>query len=210
MELYKQNDIKEEINKIIQNDDFDIIELKNVVLNFFNGLDEKFKEFVIKSLQDADYSDLDFYSGHNVVEMISAVCDSDVISYSDKRRILTVLSKTIADCSDDEDYCDGKIYVVTKNLSDDGSELVEEYNSWEEAEKDVDERYTSCCDDAYLAETVLFSILCSVKEREWDFTVNFCTVFEFNASGFEDGREPWEAANCEYDDCDDYDEESDE
>ena len=100
--------------------------------------------------------------------------------------------RVLAESSDDEDLCEGKIYVVI-----DGMNIVKEYPSWDEAEKDVDEWYTGCCDDLYIAENVLFPILCAVQAREWDECLNFCIVMKFDATDIEDGRAYWEEANCE-------------
>jgi hypothetical protein len=102
-----------------------------------------------------------------------------------------MLAEELADCSDDEEFCNDKIYVVIKGLSEEADDVYE-FNSWEEAENDFDERYTSCCDDTFIAENVLFPILSYLREKEADKLMNFCSVIEFDATGLEENRENWE------------------
>ncbi len=192
MDLYKQKDIKEEIYRIINTDAFPLSVLSDTITSFFHNMDTDFRVKVLQSLYNADYPDIDFENKKNVLDLFMEIYNSSTITDERKQTMMVSIAKTIADCSDNEDYCDNKIYVIIKNLSDDNSELIEEYDSWEEAEKKVDDWYIGGCGDIFIGENVLYPILCSVREREYDYCVNFCTIVELNASGLEDVRECWE------------------
>lgn len=139
---------------------------------------------------------------------LKEIANTSTLSEDKKEEVIKEFAKYFGECSSDEDFCDEKIYVITKNLSSDdsGIDLVDEYDSWEQAEHDVDENYTSCCDDIFMAENMLYEILGWIRERTVDECKNFCSIIEFNAAGLEDAREAWEAENCEPDEEEEYEE----
>lgn len=197
MDLYKLSDIRDDIEKHTKGDDFSATELNAIMLNFFDGLEDTFK-LKVAGLIKNEISECSNMGEADCIEFLYKIFRNSQI----ETETLAKIAQTIADCSDDEDFCENKIYIVIKNFYDETEDYVKEYDSWEEAEKDIDEWYTSCCDDLYLAENLMYPILCAVQGREYDYTMNFCTVIEFNAAGFEEGREPWESENCDFDDCD--------
>lgn len=199
MYLYELPDLKDEINRIIKDDTFSQHKLKTMLLDFFNRLDNDFRTKIINLISEECYEIIpnSNITPNNFIDVISEIFDD-----ASKQNLAISIANTIADCSDSEELCEHKIYIVIKNLYDDSDrDMVKEYDSWEEAEKDIDEWYTSCCDDLFIAENMMFPILCSVQSREFDFTSNFCTVIEFDATGLEECRESWEDENCDYD-CD--------
>ena len=96
--------------------------------------------------------------------------------------------------AEDEDYCSEKVFVVIRNFGGKGddNDLVFEYNSWEEAREDVDDRYIGCCDDVFIAEEMWLPILCQLNNQEFDEFKNFCSIVEFDAQYLEEIREDWE------------------
>ena len=222
MYLFEQSDIREKIENIISKKDYSINELKDVVFNFLNILDEEHKKLVLSFIGMADVVvpkviednvlplisiDDDRYiceeNTDKVLQFIQNVFETTAICDDVKREFLNELIGEFARMSDSENCCDNKVFVVIKNFADEeGIFLVKEYNSWDVAESDIDDTYTGCCDDAYLAENMWFQILCYVQNQEWDTLVNFCSVVEFDASGLEEGREYWEKENCEFDEDD--------
>lgn len=188
MYAYELPDIKEEISQIIEKDDFSVKDLQNLISEFFDKIDDDFKiKIFSKIAKEIGYEGRVDQVLTYFYDVIAETEEQDTENHYGVR----VLAEEFANSSDDEDFCDGKIYVVIKGL-DETSEDVREYNSWEDAERDIDEQYTSCCDDVFMAENILFPILNSIRFHEADYTVNFCSVVEFDATGFEDGREDWE------------------
>lgn len=190
MYAYELPDVKEEISQIIEKDDFSVKDLQNLISEFFDKIDDDFKiKIFSKIAKEIGYEGRVDQVLTYFYDVIAETEEQDTENHYGVR----VLAEEFANSSDDVDFCDGKIYVVIKGIQE-ASDNVMEYNSWEDAERDIDERYTSCCDDIFMAENMLFPILNSVRIREADYTVNFCSVVEFDATNIEDGREDWEKA----------------
>lgn len=195
MYLYEVPDLKDEIARIVENNHSSLAELKNVLLDFFSRLDNDFKEKIVDLISEecCDIIPNSNITPHNFIDVISEIFDD-----TRQKEVAIDIAKTIAECSDYEDFCEHKIYIVIRNFCGNSDDMVKEYDSWDDAEKDIDEWYTSCCDDLFLAENMMFPILCTVQSREYDFTSNFCTVIEFDATGLEENRECWEDENCDF------------
>lgn len=215
--MYKERDIREVLEKMIEDEDTKLSSFKDIIVKFFNdykNIDALSPIFCCDAfetmcehlgIEDAhDYP----YAEENTNEMLKLFqqfFDLDIDEES-KRELVHSFAKNFAECSDDADYCEGKIYIIVKNLSENNKySIVEEFDDWDAAEKYADEWYTGCCDDLYIGENMLFPILCQVQSREWDTVINFCSIVEFDATYIEEGRESWEQANCDFDDCDDED-----
>lgn len=215
--MYKERDIREVLEKMIEDEDTKLSSFKDIIVKFFNdykNIDALSPIFCCDAfetmcehlgIEDAhDYP----YAEENTNEMLKLFqqfFDLDIDEES-KRELVHSFAKNFAECSDDADYCEGKIYIIVKNLSENNKySIVEEFDDWDAAEKYADEWYTGCCDDLYIGENMLFPILCQVQSREWDTVMNFCSIVEFDATYIEEGRESWEQANCDFDDCDDED-----
>ena len=147
-------------------------------------------------------------TNQSVSEMLSLFEQFVDLNIPEKEQLVYDFVENFCECSDNEDTCDGKIYIVIKNLNDEDFDLVKEYDSWEDADADIDDIYVGCCDDAFLVEELWYHLLCSIRAREFDYTKNFCTVIEFNATGLEDAREAWEEA-WDAEQGEDYDTEED-
>lgn len=194
--MFKQNDIRE-ILEDAMNKEATVAELKQIIINFVNEYPNPEN---LRCVFECEF--FDEMCGHlginltnqSVQEMLSIFGQFVNLNIPEKEQLVHDFVENFYECSDDEDCCDSKIYIVIKNLSDEDFDIVKEYDSWEDAEQDIDDLYTGCCDDVFFAENVWFSILCSIQNREWDFVKNFCAVIEFNASGLEDSREDWENA----------------
>lgn len=194
MELYKLSDIKEELKVFSHNSDENIVKISSILINFFSNVEEELTIKILSLLFD----EIGAVPTSNDLRQFNNLLQEPIKN----RDFIFEISNAIVNISDVEDFCDNKIYIVVTNFYGETADYVREYDSWEEAEKDIDEWYTSCCDDLYMAENMMFPILCAVQGREYDYTVNFCTVIEFNAIGLEEGRESWEDENCDFDDCD--------
>ena len=192
MYLYEMPDISEKITGMLNSNNLAYTELRDVLLNFLNALDSDFREKVLNEI--IEFLEID-ETADEVFSFISNAFTSVPWKEEDCNKMI-FFAKGIAECAESEDCCENKIYVVIKGIDDSDYVLVNEYNSYEEAEKETDELYTSCCDDIFWGENVLFPILCSVQMREWDYAMNFCTVYEYDATGIEESRESWEEENC--------------
>lgn len=194
MYLFDLPDIGDKVRNILEEECFDLQEADTCISEFLAHLDtkmrDKIREDIAIEAECPDKKDILFDYMHSIVI-------SNTMTDEGKRNELRPLLEAFATCSDDEEACGHKIYVVIK-----GMDLVEEYDSWETAEKEIDDWYVGCCDDAYIAECLLFQLLCYVQSREYDYTKNFCTVIEFNATDIEEGREAWEAENCDFESAD--------
>lgn len=188
--IFELPDIKEEISRIIEKDNFSVKELQDLISGFFDKIDDDFKIKIFNKI--AKEIGYEGKSGHVLAYFYDVIAETEGQD-SKSNYGVRVLAEEFANCSDDEDFCDGKIYIVIKGL-DETFDDVREYNSWEDAERDIDEQYTSCCDDVFMAENILFPVLNSIRSREADYTVNFCSVIEFDATDLEAGREEWEEA----------------
>ena len=195
--MFKDVDIREILEDAMEKE-VSIAELKNLIMDFvkkYSAIDN------FRCVFDCDEFDtmctlLNVDTSNKSTEELFDVFEQFVSSdINNKEELVYDFVENFCECSDDEDCCENKIYIIVKNISDqDEDSIVKEYDSWEDAEHDIDDLYTGCCDDVFFAENVWFSILCSIQNREWDFVKNFCTVIEFNASGLEDSREDWENA----------------
>ena len=181
MDLYNMPDIRDCIQDNIRNKNLN--KLNSLVFDFLKGLNTSHPNIIQQIATEFGFND-------NPAAFLAYWQNV----FQTEPDYAMKIAQTIADYSDNEKYCSHKIYVVIKNFY--GTEFVKEYNFWDEAELDVDDWYIGCCDDAFLAENMLYPILCSIREREYDYTMNFCTVIEFNAYGIEDCREFWEEENC--------------
>lgn len=215
--MYKERDIREVLEEMIEDENTKLSSFKDIIVKFFNdykNIDALSSVFCCDAfetmcehlgIEDAhDYP----YAEENTNEMLKLFqqfFDLD-IDEEIKKELVHNFAKNFAECSDDADYCEGKIYIIVKNLSENNEySIVEEFDDWDAAEKYADEWYTGCCDDLYIGENMLFPILCQVQSREWDTVMNFCSIVEFDATYIEEGRESWEQVNCDFDDCDDED-----
>ena len=170
MYIFEQEDIREKIEAILNKDNFSHSELKNIILEFIQQFEDK-----------------------SIFE--------DILNAINNAEDITEVAAEFAKNSDDEDFCDKKIFVVIKNLDGiEGNNLVKEYNSLEDAVRDIDDTYTGCCDDVCFAENVWFPLLCALQSNGWDYLVNYCSVFECDAQYIDEIREgweaDWEAGNC--------------
>ena len=190
MYLFEMSDIKERILYLTSKDEYSLEEMKGVLSDFCDKIGNDMKKKVGDMMSEqtglGDNGD-EFWNYLN--EMFESELPDEL-----KRETVSPIVYEIAECSDMEDFCDGKIYIVIH-----GMDITKEYDSWEDAIKDIDEWYIGCCDDAYIAENVLFQILCYAQEHECDRCINYCSVLEFDATDIEDGREDWENENCEFD-----------
>lgn len=183
MHLYEMADVKENILEAIADDEYSIDNLRDTLSAFLDYTGDYKNVIAGMIASEVEYAG----NGEEFLKYLYEIFASTEMTDAEKRDILTPVMIAFAECSDEEDFSGGKIYVVIK-----GMDIVKEYDSWENAEKDVDDWYTGCCDDIYFAETALFPILCGIQNREWDECLNYCIVFEFDATDIEDGRESWE------------------
>lgn len=218
--MYQHEDIKEILLKDIENE----INPKDVydkIIDFAKAYDnyEAFRLIFDCSAVEkmCEVLDINFDDGNlaycienavDLFDILKEFLDSNV-SDDEKKEIFFDFVKEFAEASDDEDYCEGKIYVIIKNIGKDSNDpeteysVVEVFDDISDAESFVDDTYIGCCDDAYYAEMLWFRLLSDIQCNEWDTLINFCKIFEVDAKGLEDGRESWEKANCDFDDCDD-------
>ena len=218
--MYNQKDIREVLEELLDNENTNLSDFKNAIVDFYNKVENKeifncvfrgdeFEEIcVLASIDDAHNYPYNEESYDEMLKVFETFFDLDIDGQVKKKAIFAFV-RNFAHCSDDEDFCDNKVYVLIKNLSSDdsGVDWEKEYDSLDDAITDIDDIYTGCCDDSYLAECMWFQILCYLQSNEWDTCINFCKVFEFNVAGIEEGREYWEAENCDFGDCDDFDDE---
>ena len=207
MYIFEQEDVREKIENILERKDFSVEVLKTVILEFVQSFENKsvfenlftdneiFTHFATKLNLVYDYSNVE-----SLFEAFVAILDSADLLAEEKEEFLVNFAEMFIDNSDDADFCDTKIFVVIKNIDGkEGNNIVNEYNSLDEAIKDTDETYIGCCDDIFWGESVLFTLLCALQEDEYDYVVNYCKVFEYDAKYLEEGREAWEAENCDDD-----------
>lgn len=215
--MYNQPNIKETINSILQKENFSNKELVDAIINFINTLKnpdiaregfktEEFDDIGVKLglwTKDPDYFFGSQYNNDNkpvkeLIPVLEKALKTDLLNDEEKRNFITEFANFFAECSEDEGFCSNKIYVLIKNISENsGVDIEKEYDSWEEAEKDIDDIYTGCCDDAYFAEKVWFTLLCYIQDCECDECKNFCSILEYDCAGLESGRKEWEEENCE-------------
>ena len=188
MYLFEIPDIKERILYLTSKGEYSLKEMKGVLSDFCdkigNDMKKKVGDMMSEQTELGDNGD-EFWSYLN--EMFESELPDKL-----KRETISSIVNEIAECSDMEDFCDGKVYVIIQ-----GMDITKEYDSWEDTIKDIDEWYIGCCDDAYIAENVLFQILCYAQEHECDRCINYCSILEFDATDIEDGREYWENENCD-------------
>lgn len=215
--MYKERDIREVLEKMIEDEDTKLSSFKDIIVKFFNdyknigalspvfccdAFETMCEHLGIEDAHDYPYAE---ENTNEMLKLFQQFFDLD-IDEKIKKELVHSFAKNFAECSDDADYCEGKIYIIVKNLSENNEySIVEEFDDWDAAEKYADEWYTGCCDDLYIGENMLFPILCQVQSHEWDTVMNFCSIVEFDATYIEEGRKSWEQANCDFDDCDDED-----
>lgn len=205
--MYKEPCIREILKKQLNSERASVDEVLQTITDFVQKLENKeivrgvfqTEEFlcmhrIIPTLTRANEKTID-----ELLAILKKVGTSKQLSEDKRKDFVFTFARLFAECSDDPYYCDNKIYILIKNLSENsGIDIVKEYDSWEDAEKDIDDIYVGCCDDAYMAENMWFTILCWCQEHQWDIAKNFCTIVEFDATGLEKGRQYWEE-NCEND-----------
>jgi len=212
--MYKEKDIREVLEKMIEDENTELSSFKDIIVKFFNdyknigalspvfccdAFEAMCEHLGIEDAHDYPYAE---ENANEMLKLFQQFFDLDIDEKS-KRELVHNFAKNFAECSDDADYCEGKIYIIVKNLSENNEySIVEEFDDWDAAEKYADEWYTGCCDDLYIGENMLFPILCQVQSREWDTVMNFCSIVEFDATCIEEGRESWEQANCDGEDDD--------
>lgn len=228
--MYKTLDIKEKIDEILSEKNVSATKLVDTIVDFVNIcpckgiMREVFKteefdkmgEMVGAWTIDEEYCFGGEYESDNtdieeLVNILKKFIDAKNINADTKIEYITEFAKYFGECSEEDDFCEDKIYVIIKNIgvdsnskSEDEYSVVEEFDNINDAEKYVDNVYTGCCDDIYFAERIWFGLLCDIQNNEWYYKKNFSTIFMADAKGLEDAREDWEAENCE---DDDYDEE---
>lgn len=116
---------------------------------------------------------------------------ADIIEALSKSEDIRTLATEFAQNSDNELYCNNRIFVVIRNIGGKGNDIVQGYESLNVAIQDVDDIYIGCCDDIFFAENVWFHLLCALKANEADYLVNYCSVFEYDADGLEEIRDYW-------------------
>ncbi len=220
--MYNEKDIREVLETLLGEETTPLTAFRDTIVEFYDKFDNKevfncvfcsdeFEEIcVLSNVEDPhDYP----YIEENYDEMLKVFKEFFDLSIDENTKKDAVLDfvRNLISCSDDENFCDNKVFVLIKNLysDDSGIDIEKEYASLDDAISDIDDTYVGCCDDAYLAERMWFQILCYLQSDEWDTCINFCKVFEFNAAGIEDGRKNWEKENCDFDDYDDFDDEDD-
>jgi hypothetical protein len=214
--MYKYPNIEETLNEICEKE-FSVSKVVNTITDFIEKMENKTS--VIGVFDIDEFGDMCRKAGIKIentyditgyTNALKAIANTDKVDEKEKENFVRDFARYFGECSSDEDFCEDKIYVVIKNLSDnDDSDIVNKYDSWDEADKDVDDIYTGFCDDIYIAEVMWYEILGWIRERNCD-AYNFCSVVDFDARGIEDGREYWEAENCEPDEDDDEEEYDDE
>ena len=161
--MYKHKDIKVVLETMLSDKTTDLIAYKQVIADFCNKVPNKnvlrcvfqceefeaiCEKFNIENAQDYPYVEEDI---ENMLKMFYDLFELPLHD-NEKENLIMTFVKNFAFCSDDEECCENKIYIVVKNLANEDSDFVQEYDSWDEATKEVDEWYTSCCDDLYLAD----------------------------------------------------------
>ena len=130
MYLYDMADIKEGILEIIADAEYSLDDLRDNLTAFFDYTGS-YKDVIGDIVaSEVDYSG----TGKQFLEYLYEIFASTEMTDSEKRNVLTPWMRVLAESSDDEDLCEGKIYVVI-----DGMNIVKEYHSWDEAEKDVED-----------------------------------------------------------------------
>jgi len=234
--MYKTFDIKEKIDEILSEENVSTTKLVDAIVDFVNVcpcksiMREAFKteefdkmgEMVGAWTVDEEYCFGGEYESDNtdieeLVNVLKKFIDAENINADTKIEYITEFAKYFGECSEEDDFCEDKIYVIIKNIGVDSNSkgedeysIVEEFDNIYDAEKYVDDVYTGCCDDIYFAEHIWFSLLCDIQNNDWYYKKNFSTIFMADAKGLEEGREYWEAENCDCDDDDDCWEDDDE
>ncbi len=228
--MYNTPSIKEILDNLMNTEELSFTTIVDTIINFI----EKFKNkdvirnvFMMDEVDEIGEKlglwtiDKNFYFGSENAEsnkpieeltaMLKTVVETNKLSDEEKRNFIVGFADYFGECSEDEDFCDKKIYVIIKKNKSDGEiDIVNEYNNWDEASSDIDNTYIGCCDDAYLAEVMWFNILCWVRDQQADEYKNFCSIIEFDAEDIEDGRESWEAENCEQDEDEEFEKDDEE
>lgn len=214
--MYKHEDIKEVLLKEISKENADPKVIYDEIIDFvkeFNNYETFRLIFDCSAVEKmCKVLNIDFDEGNiaycieNAIDLFDILKDflDSNVSDGEKREVFFEFVKEFANASDDEEYCENKIYVIVKNIEKDADfdgedeyNVVEKFDDIDDAESYVDETYIGCCDDSYYAEEIWFRLLCDIQNNEWDTLVNFSKVFEVDAKGLEVGRENWEAENCE-------------
>jgi hypothetical protein len=199
--MYNKPDIKKTISDLLEESPISLNTIVETIINFINEFSNKQameSVFEIEEIEEMGNKLALWNTSKNrniedFINILKSVPNSTLLTNSEKEDFITNFAKHFCECSEDEDYCDGKVYVIIKNLSSDNTnDIVKEFDNWKDAEYDIDEAYIGCCDDYYLAENMWFEILCYVRAREADEYKNFCSIVEFDAEGLEEAREFWE------------------
>lgn len=206
--MYKEPNIKETILTLCQEKTPNIKSIEKVILDFFSkypksdnlgfvfdctAYKQMCKSLGITQTKKFILTKTNF---NTLLKTFKDFCASN-IPETQKTVLILKFARNFAELSEDEECCENNVHVVIKNLSENKDFVIDnEYDSWEEAEKDIDNTYIGCCDDFFLAENMWFPLLCYVRDREYDFLKNFSSFIEFNADGLEKEREEWENNHC--------------
>ncbi len=199
--MYRECCIRELLEEKLNEKDIRTTEILDIITDFVYRLENK--ELVREVFRKKAFTRMyelmpttvpaDEKSIEELLSVVRKIGISGQLKENDRRRFILTFAKVFAECSDNPEYCENKIYILIKNMTENsGVNIVKEYDSWEDAEKDIDDIYIGCCDDAYMAESMWFPILQCCQERQWDITKNFCTIIEFDAVGLEGARKYWE------------------
>ena len=191
--LEKEN-VRDVINQILNDESKTYKELMQYIFDFVNMFESKkmflqafenSKEFqnackkasLLNSEQELE-NNTELLC-ENYVSALKKIFDTDIVSKEKKKVIANDFATLFMEYSDNEDCCSQKIYVVIRNINyEEGQNIIKEYDSIETAEKCIEEEYICCCDDSIFAEEVWFPLLCAIQNNEWDYMLNYCTVFE--------------------------------
>ena len=233
--MYNKPDIKETLN-ILMKKNVPLKEIINAVREFTKDIEDE--SIIRESFKFPEMDEMgerlglweideSFFFGNakadadiqidELFDILNKAINAGHLTEEEKKEFIFAFARNFGECSETEEFCENKVYVIIKNIGKDSNfddedeyDIVEKFNNINDAESYVDDIYIGCCDDAYFAEEVWFRLLCDIQSNEWDTLKNFCKIFEVNAKGLEEGRASWEEANLEQDDeGDDWEENED-
>lgn len=199
--MYQEPCIREILEKKLNEKNVQTTEILDIITDFVYRLENK--ELVREVFRKKAFTRMyelmpttvpaDEKSIEELLSVVRKISLSGQLKENDRKRFILTFAQVFAECSDNPEYCGNKIYVLITNMSgDDTIDMVREYNSWDEAEKDTENIYRGCKYDNYIAENMWYPISKWCKEKDWDSVKNFCTIVEFNAIGLEGARKYWE------------------
>lgn len=195
--MYIQPCIKQTLQVIVSQPNFDVQEFKNAVLDFVALFDNKdifreafmfnqFEEMCIEIDESRMIGDLymaeEIEDAQELFDVFAKLLDCDAFTDEQKRCFCVNFASIFGDCSVDEDNDPYRVIVVIKGLNGDGELFVTECEDWDDAEAYVCNTYESVSlDDPIGAERVWYPALCDIRNGEVSYMKNFCAIIEIDA-----------------------------